>query len=492
VTLTESPPTVLVSTSPSTGVEVARFDVHDDVAVAAVVASARPAAQWWWDLGFAGRRQRLLGWRRLLARRIDELAELMHAEGGKPIADATLEIVVALEHLGWAATRAGRVLRPRRVSTGLLAVNQRALLSYEPYGVVGVIGPWNYPVHTPLGSVSYALAAGNAVVFKPSEYTTAVGAWLANTFAEVVPEYPVLTVVTGFGPTGAALCRSGVDKVSFTGSTATGKRVLVACAQMLTPVTLECGGNDAMIVDSDADLDAAADAAVWGALSNAGQTCIGIERVYAVDDVFDRLLALIVEKAGRIRAGDTPDAAIGPITMPPQVEVIRRHIDDALARGARAVVGGPESVRPPYVDPVVLIDVPDDALANTEETFGPTLTVNRARDADEAVAKANASRYGLGAAVFGHRQASRLARRLRAGMVSINSTTTFAFVPALPFGGVGDSGYGRIHGADGLRAFARSRAITDQRFRLPVPITSFDRPPRVVGLLKTVTRLRRR
>ncbi len=196
-----------------------------------------------------------------------------------------------------------------------------------------MIGPWNYPIFTPLGSLSFALAAGNTVVYKPSEYTPGVGVWLAQTLSEVVPEHPVLQVVTGDGSTGAALCRSGVDKIGFTGSTATGKQVMTACAETLTPVLMECGGKDALIVDADGDLDAAADAAVWGGFSNAGQTCLGVERVYVHEKVFDAFVDRVVTRARAIRAGSGGNAQIGPITMPTHIDVIRRHIDDAIGRG---------------------------------------------------------------------------------------------------------------------------------------------------------------
>jgi acyl-CoA reductase-like NAD-dependent aldehyde dehydrogenase len=316
----------------------------------------------------------------------------------------------------------------------------------------------NYPVFTPLGSIGYGLAAGNAVVFKPSEHTPAVAAWLRDRFAEVVPEQPVLQLVTGFGATGEALCRAGVDKLVFTGSPATGRKVLHACADRLTPVLLELGGKDAMVVDDDA----AATAAVWGAIANAGQTCIGIERVDAVAPVYDRFVEKVVERATRLRARDAADADLGPITMPGQLDVIRRHLDDALARGANALVGGPDSVHPPFAEPVVLVDVPEDALIMREETFGPVLPVVRVRDAEDAAARANASPYGLGGAVFGRRRANALARALRAGMVSVNSVQQFAAVPALPFGGVGESGFGRIHGAQGP-----PRALDGQGGRAP-------------------------
>lgn len=479
----------LVSTNPATGVEVGRFPVADAADVRRAVCRARAAAHWWAGLGFAGRRARLRRWRSLLAQRISELAKLAHAEGGKPTADAIVEIISAIEHVDWAARNARRVLGHRRVRSRIILTEFSAHLEYQPYGVVGVLGPWNYPVLTPVGSIAYALAAGNAVVHKPSEYTPAVGQWLADAFTEVVPEHPVFQVVHGFGETGAALCRSGVDKLAFTGSPATARRVMAACAESLTPVLIEAGGKDAMIVDADADLAAAADAAVWGSLTNAGQTCIGIERVYAVAPVYDDFVARVVEKAGRLTVGPADGAEIGPITMPGQIDVIRRHIEDALARGGRAALGGIDAVRPPYVHPTILLDVPEDSTAVREETFGPTLVINRVRDTDEAVARANALPYGLGGSVFGRRDAMAVARRLRSGMAAVNSALTFVGMSSLPFGGVGDSGFGRIHGDDGLREFGRPKAITRRRGPSLLPAMTFERTPAQVDRLVKIIKL---
>jgi acyl-CoA reductase-like NAD-dependent aldehyde dehydrogenase len=471
------------SLDPRTGEVVATFPIHTADDVAAAVARAKPAAAWWRDLGWGGRRERLEAWKRLIVHRADELADLVHRENGKPVSDARLtEVTLPVDHIAWAAKHAPKVLGPHKVPSGLMMANQAASLEYQPLGVIGVIGPWNYPVFTPMGSIAYALAAGNAVVFKPSEYTPAVGKWLVDTFAEVVPEQPVLQLVTGFGETGAALCRSGVDKIAFTGSAATGKKVMAACAETLTPVLMECGGKDALIVDDDADVDAAATAALWGGMSNAGQTCIGIERVYATDKVYDDFLAKLTEKAGKVTAG----TSYGPITMPSQVDVIRRHIADALSRGGRAVTGG--HIEGALVEPTILVDVPEDSVAVTEETFGPTITVARVRDADEAVERANATTYGLAGAVFSKKRGVELARRLRTGMTSVNQVAAFAGVPSLPFGGSGDSGFGRIHGADGLREFTRAKAITRQRYPLPVPLLSFDRTPKIDALLGKAVR----
>jgi acyl-CoA reductase-like NAD-dependent aldehyde dehydrogenase len=476
---------VLISTNPATGEEAGRVPVADDKAVAAAVERAREAAAWWLSIGYDGRRERLLRWRSLIVQRIEELARLTHLEGGKPDADAIVEATAAVEHLDWAARNAKRVLGPRRTRTRLLLAEHSGHLEYQPYGVVGVIGPWNYPILTPVGPISGALAAGNAVVFKPSEYTPIVGQWLADTFAEVVPEQPVLQAVHGMGDVGAALCRSGVGKMSFTGSAATGRKVMAACAENLVPVVIEAGGKDALIVDEDADIPAAAEAAVWGAMTNAGQTCIGIERVYAVAPVYDRLVEQIVAKAGKLRTGEE----IGPITMPRQIDVIREHIDDALAKGGRAVLGGADAVQPPYVSPTVLVDVPADSSEIREETFGPTLTITKVADADEAVRLANDTSYGLGGAVFGRKNAVRIARRLHTGMVAVNSTLSFVGLGNLPFGGVGESGFGRIHGEDGLREFARAKAITVRRGPSLLPAMTFERTPAQVKNIVRALRL---
>jgi acyl-CoA reductase-like NAD-dependent aldehyde dehydrogenase len=465
------------SLNPATSEVIATFGVFGENDVAQTVERAHQAASWWAGLPWAERRTRLLAWKSYLTRYIGRLAELVHTETGKPLADAQLEILLAIVHLDWAARNARKVLRPRRVRPGLVAINMAATLEYQPLGVVGVIGPWNYPVFTPMGSIAYALAAGNAVVFKPSELTPAVGDWLVSSFAEVVPEQPVLQLVTGGGQTGEFLARSSVNKIAFTGSAATAKMVMAACAENLTPMVAECGGKDAFIVADDADLDAAADAAAWGALSNAGQTCVGVERVYVADGVYHSFLEKLIEKMSDVRPGDDREADYGPMTLPGQVEVVERHIADALARGGRAVMGGLASIRKPFIGPVILTEVPEESRAVCEETFGPTVTVARVADLHEGVRLANASRYGLGSAVFARNKKAAMAaaRSLRSGMTAVNSVISFAGVPSLPFGGSGDSGFGRIHGADGLREFTRPKSITRQRMKPMVNLTSLSR-----------------
>lgn len=484
---------VVVSTNPASGAVVGQFPVFGVDEVAAAVAVARTAARWWSGLDAGERRGRLLRWAAEIVRRDGELVELLHAENGKVAADARIELLATLEHIRWAARNAGTVLRTRRVLPGPFFADHSARVEYRPLGVVGVIGPWNYPLMTPVGSIVYALAAGNTVVFKPSEYTPALGTRLAQTFAAANPDAPngVFTVVTGFGATGAALCSAGVDKIAFTGSAATGRVVLAACAPTLTPALIECGGKDPMIVADDADVPAAASAAAWGAMSNAGQTCAGVERIYVTRAVAGQFLAELRRILDGLHPGDGPDAAYGPMTMPGQLAVIRRHLADALQRGGQALVGGVDAVGDVFVSPVLLVDVPEDSAAVQEETFGPVVTVRTVADVDEAIVLANGTRYALGATVFSRRHGDEIAARLDAGMVSVNAVLSFAAIPGLPFGGSGESGFGRIHGAEGLREFARPRSVATRRIALPgTTLTTFRRPPGLLAAVARAARLR--
>jgi acyl-CoA reductase-like NAD-dependent aldehyde dehydrogenase len=482
------------SLSPATGEVLASYPLDGKHEVGRAVERARTAAAWWGGLSFDERKLRLLAWKSSLTRYLPRLAQLVHEETGKPSSDATLEIVSAIIHVDWSARHARSVLRPRRVPSGMLMYNQAASVEYHPLGVVGVIGPWNYPVLTPMGSIAYALAAGNAVVFKPSELTTGTGKFLVDSFTTTLTEVfgdtePVLQLVTGRGETGAALARSGVSKLAFTGSPATARKVMAAAAETLTPVLIEGGGKDAMLVAADADLDAAADAAAWGAMSNAGQTCVGVERVYVEEAAYGSFLDKLAARVATLRPGDDPAASYGPMTLPGQADVVERHLADAVNRGGRAVTGGPDPVARPYVSPVVLVDVPEDSAAVREETFGPTVTVTPVPSLEDGVRLANASPYALGSAVFtrSRRAGMAAARSLRAGMTSINSVFGFVAVPSLPFGGSGESGFGRIHGADGLREFSRAKSITRQR--LPGPALTFRRTEADVDRLVTIVTL---
>ncbi|EID75087.1 MULTISPECIES: aldehyde dehydrogenase family protein [Rhodococcus] len=489
---TVAPSGTFASLDPRSGTVLAEYPIADSVAVAAAVDRARAAARWWHDQGFRGRRTMLLAFKRAVASDADALATLISAETGKPRGDAALEIMLAIEHLDWAARHARKILRRKRVRSGLAAINQSASLGYQPLGVIGVIGPWNFPLYTPMGAISYALAAGNAVVFKPSELTPGVGTWLEQKWNSLDGTRPVLQVVTGLGETGTALARAGVDKIAFTGSGTTARKVMTTCAETLTPLVAECGGKDAMVVAEDADLDKAAEAAAVGAFGNAGQVCAGVERVYVVEPVYHRFLDKLAAAAKRVRPGGDDTATYGPMTLPRQVDIVRDHIADALTRGGTAVVGGVGAVHERYIDPVILTDVPETSTAVREETFGPTVVVNKVGDLDEAVERANATAYGLGASVFTRKRArgTALAHRLRSGAVSVNSVFSYGAIPALPFGGIGESGFGRVHGADGLFEFSRAHALTVERYPAPLKLFALERAERDMRIATWMFRLR--
>ena len=467
---------------------IASHPITDEAGVRAAVASARAASVQWQEIGFSGRKKVLLKWSTYLMQNVDELAELVSLETGKPTSDAKLEAALAAGHIAWAARHAESVMRTSHRSPGLLMANMSATVERSPVGVVGVIGPWNYPVFTPLGSIAYALAAGNTVVFKPSEYTPGVGQYLARTFVDATLFADVFICITGLGETGKFLCESGVDKLAFTGSTRTAKIVAATCAAHMTPVVLECGGKDPVIVAHDADISRAADATVWSAFSNAGQTCIGAERVYVDERVADKFIEKVLEIAKTIQPGAPGVGKYGPTTMPKQIPIIQSHIDDAIARGATVLMGGSNSVKAPFVEPVIFCNVPEDSIAMTEETFGPTIAINRVKSMAEAIKLSNDTRYGLGASVWSKRRGKQIASQLHTGMVAINSTISFAAVDSVPFGGVKDSGYGRIHGPEGLLEFTYPRTVVRARFQLPIAFTSFSRTAGSDKLIVAVTK----
>jgi len=480
----EARPATFDVRSPLSGELLGTLPVHGADEVNAAVSRARRAAAVWSALSHGERRAHLLDFRRELVRRMDDMIDIVHRENGKPRSDAASELLLVLNHLTHAANRAETLFAPRQVSSGVLA-NFKSKVTYHPYGVIGVIGPWNYPIFTPTGSIAYALAAGNTVVFKPSELTPLSGKLLVECAQVAIPIPDVLQLVTGFGETGSALSRSRVDKLAFTGSPGTGRRVMAAAAENLTPVLMELGGKDAMVVAADADVDKAARAAVFGGLTNSGQACISVERVYVADAVYDQFVNLVVEHAKRVRVGDDDDAHYGAMTMERQVDIVREHLSDALSRGARALVGGLHSFRGRFIDPIVLVDVTPEMKIMSEETFGPVLPIMRVSNADEAIRLANETSYGLGSAVFAKAGAEGLADRLRAGMTSINAVIAFAGIPSLPFGGVGESGFGRIHGDEGMLEFVRVKAIAEERLEVPGVSLAFGDPRKQLAQLKS-------
>lgn len=459
------------SLNPATGDVIASHEIYEKAQVDSAVQSAHEAKLKWQKLGFNGRKKVLQNWKGVIAKRTDEIAQLIAEETGKPFGDAKLEVSVAISHLAWASGKAGYYLKEQRRNPGVLLFNMSAIVQRVPVGVVGVIGPWNYPLFTPMGSIAYALSAGNTVVFKPSEFTPGVGKIIEETFAEVAPFSGILKCITGLGETGKFLCESSVNKLAFTGSTRTAKLVAETCSKNMVPVLLECGGKDPVIVDKDANLKLAVEYTVWSAMANAGQSCIGAERVYVHKKVAEKFRQILIEAVNQLVVGKS----YGPATMPKQLEIIKRHVTDAQKAGAKLLIGDVNSIGERYVAPVVMADVPENCSAMVEETFGPTIAINEVEDMDEAIRLSNASEYGLGASVFAKRHGYKIAEQLECGMVAINSAFSFAAIASVPFGGAKQSGYGRIHGPEGLYEFTYARTLVRPRFEIPLRATSFKR-----------------
>ncbi len=442
------------SFDPATGDRLGKATVFTPDQVRQAVKAAREAQTAWCQLSVRQRIRAMKPFQRMLVEQRDALAALIVAEQGKDQLIAYGEIFSILRLLGYYFRIAPRVLRQRRALPllGLLRVNR---LVPFPYGVVGVISPWNYPVSLSLEPTIAALLAGNAVVIKPSEYTPLIGLRLGELFrAAGLPEN-LVQVVTGYGDTGAALIASGIDKLVFVGSEATGRKVAALAGQHLVPMTLELGGKDAAIVLSDADLERAANGIAWGGNLNAGQTCLAIERVYVEHDIAEPFLQHLVEVIQKLRVGPgtDPDTDIPAITTAAQLSIIQSHIDDAVARGARVLCGGKPADRPGrFFKPTVVVDVNEDMLIMQAETFGPVIAVQRVQDVNEAIQRTNASPFGLTASVWTRdiARGRRIAARIQAGDVAVNDHGTPAGNVEIPWGGMKNSGYGKTRGKEGL------------------------------------------
>jgi acyl-CoA reductase-like NAD-dependent aldehyde dehydrogenase len=400
---------------------------------------------------------------------LDHQAEILAsivAENGKSEEDAVVELAYCVTAFAYWARTAERHLRRHRVRTFSPFVAGRSMYTRrEPVGVVGVIGPWNNPLINSYGDAIPALAAGNAVLLKPSEHTPLTALLMQTMAAECGWPEDVFQVVTGARATGEALVDE-VDFVMFTGSTRTGRAVAARAAARLVPCSLELGGKDALIVLADAPLERAVNVAVHGALFNAGQVCTSVERVYVESGLYDQFVALAAARIGELRTGASHGLGstdIGAITFPGQLDVIEEHLRDAQARGARIVSGGVVTRAPGrFVEPTLLVDVDHTMRCMREETFGPTLPVMKVANAEQAVALANDSEYGLQATIVTRdiRRARRLAAQLRVGVVTINDSQANYMALGLPMGGWKNSGLGVRHGAEGIRKYTRLQAVT--------------------------------
>jgi acyl-CoA reductase-like NAD-dependent aldehyde dehydrogenase len=477
--------------NPATGEIVATVPDLGPDAVARMAARARSAQPGWEALGFEGRGRVLLRAQKWLMDNSEQVIATIISETGKTFEDASLaEISYAGNAFGFWAKQAPEYLADERIKSGqLLVKGKKLILRHRPLGLIGVIGPWNYPLTNSFGDCIPALAAGNSVILKPSEVTPLTSLLMAEGLRECGLPEDVLQIATGRGQTGAALVEE-VDMIMFTGSTATGRKVAEAAARRLIPASLELGGKDPMIVLSDADLERAANFATYYSMQNAGQTCISIERAYVEAPVYDEFVAKVSEKVRALRVGvpqGPGSVEVGAITFPPQLQTIEDHVSDALDRGAHVLAGG-HTVKTGggrFYEPTVLVDVDHTMKIMTEETFGPTLPIMKVADSEEAVRLANDSPYGLGSSVFTRdtERGEQIARQLQTGAANVNDAMINYTVLELPMGGAKASGLGSRHGAGGIRKYTSQQAI------VITPRLALKREPHMYPYKKRTSRL---
>jgi acyl-CoA reductase-like NAD-dependent aldehyde dehydrogenase len=458
--------------NPATGEIIGHVPDMTAAEVAELARRARAAQPAWEALGFDGRGRVLRRMQRWLMDNADRVIGTICSETGKTYEDAQIaELFYGAAAFGFWAEKAPRYLADEKIhSSSIFVKGKRLVLRYRPMGLIGVIGPWNYPLVNSFGDCIPALAAGNSVILKPSEITPLTSLLLAQGLAECGLPDGVFAVATGRGATGAAVLDE-VDMVMFTGSTATGRKVGVRCAERLIPASLELGGKDPMIVLADANIERAANHAAYYSMFNCGQTCISIERCYVEAPIYDDFVKRVTQKVRAIRQGvpSGPGSVdVGSLTFPPQVETVERHVEEAREHGATVLTGGHRGRDKGYwFQPTVLVDVNHDMACMREETFGPTLPIMKVADAEEAIRLANDSEYGLCAAVFSGdiARGEAVARRVNAGAVTVNDALVNYTALELPMGGAKPgSGVGYRHGPGGIRKYCRHQSLLISRF----------------------------
>ena len=455
--------------NPADGSLITTVPVDGTDEVRAAVERLRAAQPAWEALGHAGRYRELGRWRDWMLANSKRLGDVLQQETGKVRQEADNEVPGLADAINFYGANSGRFLADEHVAAHNPAFKSKALkVTYHPFPVVGVIAPWNFPLLMAIGDGLPALAAGCTVIVKPSEFTPLSVLEIVRGWNEEIGGPGVIEVATGLGDCGAAVVDE-VDFIHFTGSVATGKKVMARAAETLTPVSLELGGKDPMIVLDDADLERAANGAAWGGLANSGQICMSTERVYATEPIYDRFVDTLVDKVSSLRQGpDEPAFSkdIGAMTSPKQSEIVEDHLRDAVEKGARVLIGGSRREGAgDYFEPTVLVDVDHSMKIMREETFGPVIPVMRVSDEDEAVALANDSEYGLSSAVFGERDhAEAVARRLEVGAANVNDVLVNYLAYDVPMGGWKQSGIGARWGAGGIRKFCRTESLVVTRF----------------------------
>src|SRR5271166_5918083 len=448
----------IVTSNPATGEVLAELACASASEVQDAVLRAKRAQPDWQATPVSERIAVLRRFQQLLSERRDEVARLICREAGKPTVEAlNTEVLVVLDAAQFSIRTAHRFLRKQPLPHGNPAMKaKRGHLVREPYGVIGIIAPWNYPFSICAVETLGALVTGNAVVLKPSELTPLVALELQKLLHAAGLDPDLMQVIIGAGAVGGALLESDIDKVIFTGSVATGKRIAEGAAKRLLPMVLELGSKDPMVVLEDADLDVASSGAVWGAMMNCGQTCLSIERCYVQRSIYDRFLELCRQKIEKLRVGEGlgSEVEMGPLIHERQLRTVEEHVNDAVARGARLLTGGrrmPE-LGPNFYAPTLLADVTHDMRIMQEETFGPALPVAPFHTDDDAVRLANDSPFGLAASVWttNRKRGEAVAARIRAGTVMVNDAISAFGIAEAPHGGFEQSGIGRAHGELGL------------------------------------------
>lgn len=464
----------IVSYNPATGAEVGRVPVASADDVTAAVGRAKVAFQSWKQTTFAERARIVMKAREVILADIDGIAHLISQESGKPFGEAiAMELSPVLDLMQYFARNTEKLLRPAKRGIGLYALLGRSSrIVYHPLGVVGIIPAWNYPFSIPLGEAVMSLMAGNTVVIKPSDLTPFVGLKIGEIFEKAGFPENAVQIVTGGGPTGAALVEAAPDKIMFTGSVATGKKIAAAAAKNLTSVVLELGGKDPMIVFADANLELAAGAAVWGAFCNSGQSCSSVERLYVQEGAAEELTRKIVQKTLELKqdTGDKETTSVGAMSSERQIKIVEDHVEDFRASGAKIEIGGQRNptLEGLFYEPTVITNANNDMLGMRDETFGPTLPIATFSTEAEAIRLANDSEFGLTASVWTRDLAKgkRVAEKIEAGSVCVNEVLYTHGIGQTPWGGFKNSGRGRTHGREGLMELVQPQHIHVNRIAI--------------------------
>ena len=459
--------TEIESFNPADLSKLGSVSVFDEKMVNDTVQKAKHTFYSWSNITWEERAKYILKAKDYILKNIDHIAEVITKENGKPLVESvTAEILPVLDLMLHYGKNKAEIITKEEINLGKWSLlNKSSYIEYKPLGVIGVISPWNYPFSIPMGQIITALITGNTVVLKPSEQTSLIGVEIENIFKGIDLPEGVFNLVTGFGETGGFLVKSSVNKIFFTGSVATGKRIMASASENLTPVVLELGGKDPMIVCEDVNIDIVSSGAVWGAFTNSGQVCASVERLYVHENIADEFTYEVVKKTKKLKQGNGLDKNndLGPMISIEQMGIVQSHLDDAISRGAKILSGGERNTALEgfFFKPTILTNVDHSFKVVSEETFGPVLPIMTYKNVEDVIKLANDSKYALTASVWSNNinKAEKIAKKIEAGTVSINDCiSTFALCQT-PWGGPKESGIGRTHGKLGILEFLEPHHI---------------------------------